>query len=329
MPEGLYSGEYTAVAELDLTFLGELRKEIKFNIDAGLTAPVLNQQEPLVTNAGSFTVSGTASPNATVKFYYTLNNGEKTEAGTVCRRRQWQLCGKYYSPSEGTYIITAVVTENGLTSGESNEITVTVDRTPPGKPVNLTGDSPGQSVVNLTWGAPSGEEPGDIRYEIYRIYYDEDGVQQETIIAENLQFSQTPYTYQDTNLNADTEYTYRIYAIDIAGNRSNAANITVRTSKEPDMVPPTKPANLRAGYDGSTSSVDITWNASTDNVGVNGYKVYRRLDNSNDWVHIGTVASSSALTYNDDSLYAETKYWYSVSAYDEAGNESEKANRLR
>ena len=73
------------------------------------------------------------------------------------------------------------------------------------------------------------------------------------------------------------------------------------------------------------SGVNITWSASTDNVGVNGYKVYRRLDNSNDWVHIGTVASSSALTSNDDSLYAETKYWYSVSAYDEAGNESEKS----
>lgn|GEM_PF-2958088 len=58
-------------------------------------------------------------------------------------------------------------------------------------------------------------------------------------------------------------------------------------------------------------------------MGVTGYKIYRSL-NGSDWIYIGSV-DMATLTYKDSNLYAETTYLYSVTAYDGAGNESEKS----
>ncbi|MFA6494349.1 MAG: discoidin domain-containing protein, partial [Candidatus Paceibacterota bacterium] len=64
----------------------------------------------------------------------------------------------------------------------------------------------------------------------------------------------------------------------------------------------------------STSQVNLSWTASTDNVGVTGYKVYRN------GAQVGTVTSGTS--YSDTGLSAGTTYSYTVSAYDAAGNAS-------
>ena len=63
----------------------------------------------------------------------------------------------------------------------------------------------------------------------------------------------------------------------------------------------------------SSSQVNVSWNASTDNVGVTGYKVFRD----------GTlVASPTGTSYQDTGRSAGTTYSYTVLARDAAGNES-------
>ncbi|MFA6494660.1 MAG: fibronectin type III domain-containing protein, partial [Candidatus Paceibacterota bacterium] len=57
--------------------------------------------------------------------------------------------------------------------------------------------------------------------------------------------------------------------------------------------------------------LNLSWSASTDNVGVTGYKIYR-----ND-VQIGTTAT---LAYSDTGLSPATSYTYKVAAYDAVGN---------
>ena len=62
----------------------------------------------------------------------------------------------------------------------------------------------------------------------------------------------------------------------------------------------------------STSQIDLSWNAATDNVGVTGYNIYRD----------GTLLTTSTTTsYSDTGLSASTTYSYQVSAFDAAGNE--------
>lgn len=83
----------------------------------------------------------------------------------------------------------------------------------------------------------------------------------------------------------------------------------------PDTDPPSVPTNLTATAV-STSQIDLSWNASTDNVGVTGYRIYRG----------GThIATSSGSSYSDTGLSAATSYTYAVSAYDAAGKVSNQS----
>ncbi|TDT98612.1 cellulose 1,4-beta-cellobiosidase [Streptomyces sp. 846.5] len=79
-----------------------------------------------------------------------------------------------------------------------------------------------------------------------------------------------------------------------------------------DTTPPSAPTNLAVS--GTTSSsVSLTWTASTDNVGVTGYAVYRGS------TKVATVTTTS---YTDTGLTASTAYSYHVTAQDAAGNVS-------
>ncbi|MEV4101442.1 carbohydrate-binding protein [Nonomuraea sp. NPDC049649] len=77
-----------------------------------------------------------------------------------------------------------------------------------------------------------------------------------------------------------------------------------------DTQAPSVPGNLRStGV--TSSSVSLAWNASTDNVGVTGYQVYRGGN---------LVTTVSGTSYTDTGLAANTSYSYTVRARDAAGN---------
>ncbi len=83
-----------------------------------------------------------------------------------------------------------------------------------------------------------------------------------------------------------------------------------------DTQAPTAPANLTTSAL-SSSQINLSWSASTDNVGVSGYQVFRG----------GTlVGSPSGTSFNDTGLNASTSYSYTVKAIDAAGNLSASSN---
>ena len=85
-----------------------------------------------------------------------------------------------------------------------------------------------------------------------------------------------------------------------------------------DEEPPSTPSGLRTTSVGS-NSVALSWNAANDNVAVTGYNIYRN----------GTqIASSSNLSHTDTSVLPNTTYGYQVSAFDAAGNESNRSATL-
>ena len=87
----------------------------------------------------------------------------------------------------------------------------------------------------------------------------------------------------------------------------------------PDTQPPTAPGNLAATAVG-TSQINLSWQASTDNVGVTGYQVERCQGAS--CTSFTQVATSTGTTYNDTGLTAGTSYSYRVRAVDAAANQS-------
>ena len=82
----------------------------------------------------------------------------------------------------------------------------------------------------------------------------------------------------------------------------------------PDTQSPNAPTNLSASNI-TTTSLTLSWTASTDNVGVTGYDVYQ------DGIKINP-SNITATSYNVSGLTAGTAYSYFVRAKDAAGNES-------
>ncbi|HEX7802967.1 MAG TPA: glycosyl hydrolase family 18 protein [Pseudoxanthomonas sp.] len=132
----------------------------------------------------------------------------------------------------------------------------------------------------------------------------------------------SPYSVSWSNVAAGS-YAIKAVATDNAGatGTSALANITVNPVTSPDTTAPSVPGGL-AAPSVTSSSVNLTWNASTDNAGgsgVAGYDVYRNG---------GLVGSSSSTGYTDSGLAAATAYTYRVRARDNAGNASAQSGQI-
>jgi chitodextrinase len=85
-----------------------------------------------------------------------------------------------------------------------------------------------------------------------------------------------------------------------------------------DSTSPSAPSNLTSPSK-TASSITLAWAASTDNVGVTGYLVFRGTTQ---------VGTSTGTTYTDSGLSANTAYSYTVRARDAAGNTSAASSAL-
>jgi outer membrane protein assembly factor BamB len=92
-----------------------------------------------------------------------------------------------------------------------------------------------------------------------------------------------------------------------------------------DTTPPTQPGTLSANVV-SASEVDLSWGASTDNVGVTGYRIERCSGTGcTNFAQIATTTGTGT-TYKDTSVSASNSYSYRVRATDAAGNLSTYSN---
>ena len=96
--------------------------------------------------------------------------------------------------------------------------------------------------------------------------------------------------------------------------------VTYDASGTADTQAPSAPTGLSAQAP-SANEVDLHWSASSDNVGVSGYDVYRNGGAS----PIGSVAGT-VTSFSDSSVSASTQYSYTVTARDAAGNASAASN---
>lgn len=89
------------------------------------------------------------------------------------------------------------------------------------------------------------------------------------------------------------------------------------TGPTSDSTPPSTPSNLSATAS-SSSQINLSWGASTDNVAVTGYQVERCQGSS--CTNFAQVATPTGTSYNDTGLSASTTYQFRVRATDAAGN---------
>lgn len=203
-----------------------------------------------------------------------------------------------------SYYVTASDPSGNVSSPSSTVSVLTPkapDTTPPTAPSGLTATAASPTKVNLSWTASTDPNSSVAKYLVLR-----NGNVIATVTA-------PATTYADTTVVANTNYSYQVEAQDGAGNTSPLSNAASVTTPNPaDTTPPSVPGNVAAVAVSSTQ-VNLSWTASTDNIGVAGYTVYRN------GTKVGTTAGTS---YGDGTVSAGTSYNYTVSAYDGAGNQS-------
>ncbi len=186
-----------------------------------------------------------------------------------------------------------------------NTTSSTPDTQAPTTPTNLTTSNISQTSLTLNWTAAT-DNVGVTAYEVY---------QGTTLVSGNV----VGNSFTVTGLTCNTLYNFTVKAKDAAGNSSEASNVASATTSACDVQAPSIPTNLTASNI-STGSLTLNWTASTDNVGVTAYEVYR----GNTLVN-GNV---SGTTLNITGLTCNTTYSFTVKAKDAAGNISASSNSL-
>jgi len=190
---------------------------------------------------------------------------------------------------------------------------ITPGTPPPTAPANLMATASG-TTITLNWTG-SADAIGVSNYLVER---ENPGSTSFVQIG-----TTTATTYSDTGLTVNSTYSYRVRAMDWAGNDSAYSNVVSATTQPPDTTPPTAPSNLTATAAGA-GQINLSWTASTDNVdGVSGYFVERQNPGSSSFVQIGTT---TATTYSDTGLANNSTYSYRVRASDTSGNLSGYSN---
>ena len=203
------------------------------------------------------------------------------------------------SATDFYYKVSAV---NAIGTGQS---TVAVLGHTFGPPDAITsfGSTSTASEITLNWTAPNdnGSPITNYRIEV------QDFTNNNWLVLDTVGGATTTYTQSSTLSN--TEYSYRLVAINLYGS-STSASFT-QYSK------PLAPSNA-VGTAISGSEITVSWNAVADpnNHGTTVYNVQRSLDQAT-WTTIST--QQSGISYADSGLAQGTAYYYRVNAENAAG----------
>ena len=327
----------TAGTELTVEALSSVARTLNFRLtvrDNHAGGPANNSDDVIITvnaTAGPFTVS---SPNTAVSYVGgstqtvtwnvagTTANGVNTANVDILLSTDggatFPITLLAATPNDGTQAVTipnTAGTQNRIMVKGTNHIffdvsntnfTITAGSTDviaPSAPTALTASGTTQTTTNLSWTA-STDNVAVTGYDVYQ--------------GTTLKATVTGTTYSVTGLAASTSYDFSVKAKDAAGNISAASNVaTVITLSPPaDTTAPTAPTSLVASGT-TTTSTNLSWTASTDNVGVTGYDVYQGAT---------LKATVTGTTYSVTGLTAGTAYTFSVKAKDAAGNISTSSN---
>ncbi len=225
------------------------------------------------------------------------------------------------SLAAGSYLIAVSIFEPApINSASAYTLTVTATTSsdpPPPVPTGLTATGT-STEVTLSWSPVSAPD-----LDGYHVYRDTNPI---TTPAPGLRLTSTPQdptTFADANVTTGVRYYYRVTAVDDAGNESALSNQADATPGDP---PPPVPTGLTAT--GTSTEVTLSW-SPVSAPDLDGYHVYRDI---NPFVTPApglrlTSAPQDPVTFADANVAPGVRYYYRVTAVDDAGNESVPSNQ--
>lgn len=248
----------------------------------------------------SFNLSWTASTdNVGVTGYEVFRNG--TSLGTTAST-SFSVTGLALGTNYSMTVRARDAAGNWSAQSAPLSVTTSGDTAPPSVPASLTYSGLSSTGFTLSWAA-STDNVGVTAYEVLR-----NGVSLGTTASLSMTV---------TGLSPSTGYSMTVRARDAAGNWS-AQSSPLNVTTPADTSAPSAPAGLSASGV-AFFSFTLSWGASSDNVGVSAYEIFR------DGVSLGTTGSLSA---NITGLSPNTTYAMTVRARDAAGNWSPQSAPL-
>lgn len=232
--------------------------------------------------------------------YYCIpaqDSGENDGAWSLNHDIGTPCAGPVGSPSETTLNFPLdewVWVQWAVKTGASGYIKIWVNNTDESEPNACTG-SASDCPASSTFGYPSGTGPVNIPYTAW------DGQVDLGHYWQNTESHDMGFLYGSFEMS-------RNEAFDAAWGPSGG-----------DTENPTDPTGLSATAI-SSSQINLSWTASTDNVGVTGYNIERCAGAS--CVNFAQVDTAPSNSYQDTGLSPGTLYRYRVQAYDAVGNTS-------
>lgn len=193
------------------------------------------------------------------------------------------------------------------------------DRSAPTVPSNLAAGTITETSVNLSW-SPSTDNSGKLSYRIRITNLKNSSVSTGSA-------GQTTTSYSARYLSPNTPYSFAVYAIDEAGNKSGDSNL-VKVSTPADTTPPAPPT-LQATVLGP-SQVQLTWTESADygiqnncctyGINVNGARITQNIN----WAAAPAGSVSAIIRH----LTRSTTYSFNINAIEYSGTNVSTSNTV-
>lgn len=192
------------------------------------------------------------------------------------------------------------------------------DPTAPDAPTGLTATKQTNAkTIDLSWSAPGDNGGSAITgYKIERESPVDGGFS--TLVAHT---GTTGTTYANTGLDANTQYNYRVSAINAIGTSDPSSEADATTNNVPGI-----PTSLTATASGYTI-INLSWSApaSTGGSAITGYKIERESPVGGGFSTIVADTASTGTTYSNTGLSGGTQYNYRVSTINAIGTGSVSA----
>ena len=240
------------------------------------------------------------APNGTGVVGYTLTRNGKIVARPVARSADvpGMQCGQ---------TATVGVWARGLSGALTAPAYLTVATSPcadnvaPSAPTNLGMDGRTGSVLALSWSAAT-DNIGVVSYEVFA--------------GRNVAATTPETAVSIADLVCGLTYTIGVRAVDGAGNRSVLAVLSASTADCPDTQAPSTPS-LAGVLSGGRAQ--LSWQPSSDNVGVSSYALYQGGS---------PLAETTALEYVTGVLPCGQAFTFAIEARDAAGNRSGRGSAV-
>ena len=294
-------------------------------VDNTIPTTIINSPLPDTTVSGKMSVNITSTDNIGLRYSYLLIDGILKTSMSHSLLKSTSLTFSWDTTvlADGQHTVQVLTYDLASNVTASQSIVVNTEN------ANIDKESPVTSITS-----PLNNSTVVGTQIISTISTDDLGLTKIELLKDGTLFASQSYTNQtllsnnnsfswDTKGDKNGTHTLQTKVYDVAGKIGTSPLITVNVNNvTSDTQLPSVPINLK-GVVVSDNQINLSWDASTDNVGIAGYIIYMN------GIKIKDTASPSVLNYAVSGLNPATEYSFTVSAYDTSINFSPQSTPIK